>query len=107
MIILSTFINDFGGDFLLVQYEGDHFSYGARKDFNTICGVPIQQCGTRKELLNRLENLIELKNNHILEYKKQFNKDNHIGWNVLINESNNKIKMFQQFIDSLNSIKTD
>ena len=104
MTILSTFKTDMGGEFLLIQYGENHFSYGARAEYNTICGAPIQQCGTKEEVINRCKRLIELKNKNIDHYKKEIQKDKQAGWNILINNSQNQIEMFNQFIDVLKNV---
>lgn len=101
MKIIAKHKNIYNTDYLLIKYESNFFAYGTEKDFNCFLGVPVQQTGTKNEIIIRLKSLINLAKTHISNYEKEFSKDNHNGWNILINDEKNKIEMYRLFLNAL------
>ena len=97
MKILSEKETGIGGRYVLVDYGNNFFAYGYEADMHTLCGFPVNQCGTKEEVLNHLKSIIGLCNKHIEKYQKEFAKDNHEGWNILIDHNIHHIETLTEF----------
>lgn len=87
MEILATYKNNMGGVFKLAKVSDDFFMYGTQKEFDSLFGVSVDRCGTREEVLNHCLRIAELCSEHIEKYKKLKEKDNKIGWDLLITDN--------------------
>ena len=41
-----------GGKWVLVDYGKNFYAYGTEKDLNSFFGFPVNQCGTKAEILS-------------------------------------------------------
>lgn len=104
MQILAEKENGTKGKWLLVKYSENFFAYGSLSQLNSIYGVPVQQYGTKKEVLDHCNSIIALRNKHILQHQKEFKKDKQEGWLVLINDAKKDIETLEKFVSILSNI---
>lgn len=105
MEILATARHEMGGEFRLVKVSDDFFMYGTQKEFDSICGVSVDRCGTLAELLNHCLSIAELCKNNIINYKAEKEKSkNPEGWRLLIDCEQSELDMLLLFAETLRSI---
>ena len=105
MEILATARHGMGGEFKLVKVSNDFYMYGTQKEFDSICGVSVDRCGTLEEVLRHCLRIAELFKNHISKYKaekeKSTKKD---GWQMMIDYEKSELDMLLLFAETLKSI---
>lgn len=104
MEILATYKHNIGGVFKLAKVSDDFFMYGTQKEFDSLFGVSVDRCGTREEVLNHCLRIAELCSEHIEKYKKLKEKDNKIGWDLLITDNQSEKNMLFYFAEVLRTI---
>lgn len=104
MEILATYKHNMGGVFKLAKVSDDFFMYGTQKEFDSLFGVSVDRCGTREEVLNHCLRIAELCSEHIEKYKKLKEKDNKIGWDLLITDNQSEKNMLLEFAEVLRTI---
>lgn len=104
MEILATYKHNMGGVFKLAKVSDDFFMYGTQKEFDSFFGVSVDRCGTREEVLIHCLRIAELCSEHIEKYKKLKEKDNKIGWDLLIADEQSEKNMLLQFAEVLITI---
>ena len=104
MEILATYKHNMGGVFKLAKVSDDFFMYGTQKEFDSLFGVSVDRCGTREEVLNHCLRIAELCSEHIEKYKKLKEKDNKIGWDLLINDNQSEKNMLLYFAEVLGNL---
>lgn len=70
MKTLATYTNNYDVEFELIKTESDFFAYGTKKEFNSLFGPPVNQCGTYSDVLNHCLSVVNLCNQNITKYKK-------------------------------------
>lgn len=105
MQILATYQHNMGGVFKLAKVSDDFFMYGTQQEFDSLCGVSVDRCGTLAELLNHCLSIAELCKNNIIKYKaekeKSTKKD---GWQMLIDYEQSELDMLLLFAETLKRI---
>ena len=104
MQILATYQHNMGGIFKLAKVSDNFFMYGTQKEFESICGVSVDRCGTREEVLSHCLRIAEICSENIEKYKKSKEKDNKIGWDLLISDEQSEKNMLLQFAEALKTI---
>ena len=105
MEILATARHGMGGEFKLVKVSNDFYMYGTQKEFDSICGVSVDRCGTLAELLNHCLSIAELCKNNIINYKTEKEKSkNPEGWQLLVDCEQSELDMLLLFAETLKSI---
>ena len=104
MEILATYKHNMGGVFKLAKVSDDFFMYGTQKEFDSLFGVSVDRCGTREEVLSHCLRIAELCSEHIEKYKKLKEKDNKIGWDLLITDNQSEKNMLLYFAEMLENL---
>lgn len=104
MEILATYKNNNEGVFKLVKVSDDFYMYGTQKEFDSIWGVSVDHCGTLAEVLSHCLSIAKLCSENIEKYKKLKEKDNKIGWDLLIDDEQSEKNMLLQFAEVLRTI---
>ena len=104
MEILATYKHNMGGVFKLAKVSDNFFMYGTQKEFDSICGVSVDRCGTRDDVLSHCLRIATICSENIEKYKKTKEKDNKIGWDLLIADEQSEKNMLLQFAEVLRTI---
>ena len=104
MKILATYKHNMGGVFKLAKVSDDFFMYGTQKEFDSLWGVSVDRCGTRDDVLNHCLRIANICSENIEKYKKSKEKDNKIGWDLLIADEQSEKNMILQFAETLRTI---
>lgn len=97
MIILSEMPTGLGGKWVLVKYENDFYAYGVEQDLKSHLGFPVNQCGTKNEVIKHCNSIAELCKQNIKKYNEELKKDNHEGWKILIEQNKKELEMLVKF----------
>lgn len=99
MKILSEIPTGMGGKWVLVKYKEDFYAYGVEQDLHTLLGFPVNQCGTKEEVLNHCKSIAELCKQNIEKYQKELAKDKKKlgGWGILIEHEQKELDMLTEF----------
>lgn len=103
MKILLEMPTGLGGKWVLVKYDNDFYAYGTESDLNSVLGFPVNQCGAKEKVINHCKSIAELCKQNIEKYRKEFSKDNHDGWNILIENNQKELEMLVKFKSILES----
>ena len=104
MQILATYQHNMGGIFKLAKVSDDFFMYGTQKEFDSLWGVSVDRCGTRNDVLNHCLRIANICSENIEKYKKSKEKDNKIGWDLLIADEQSEKNMLLFFAETLRTI---
>ena len=104
MEILATYQRNMGGVFKLAKVSDDFFMYGTQIEFDSICGVSVDRCGTRDDVLSHCLRIANVCSENIKKYKKLKEKDNKIGWDLLIADEQSEMNMLLQFAEVLRTV---
>lgn len=88
MIILSEVFNGIGGKWILAKYSETFYGYGTEADFKSPWGLPVNQCGTKENVLEDCLRMAEINKEYIREYKKE-----------LVKNAKNESKIWEKFLD--------
>ena len=104
MKILATYKHNMGGVFKLAKVSDDFFMYGTQKEFDSLWGVSVDRCGTRDDVLSHCLRIANICSENIEKYKKLKEKDNKIGWDLLIADEQSEKNMLLFFAETLRTI---
>lgn len=104
MKILATYKHNMGGVFKLAKVSDDFFMYGTQKEFDSLWGVSVDRCGTRDDVLSHCLRIANICSENIEKYKKSKEKDNKIGWDLLIADEQSEKNMLLFFAETLRTI---
>lgn len=104
MQILATYQHNMGGIFKLAKVSNDFYMYGTQKEFDSIWGVSVDRCGTRDDVLSHCLRIANICSENIEKYKKLKEKDNKIGWDLLIADEQSEKNMLLQFAEVLRTV---
>lgn len=105
MEILASAQHAMGAEFKLVKVDDDFFMYGTQDEFDSIFGVSVDRCGSLEEVLNHCLSISKLCEQNIKKYQKFKEKDNHSGWDILIENEKSELKMLLHFAEVLDDIR--
>ena len=103
MKVLAVTPTGMGGNWILVEYEKDFYAYGYEQDLHTLTGFPINQCGTKNEVLAHCKSIAKLCEHNILKFQKELDKKNNntFGWELLINHEQKELETLAKFASIL------
>lgn len=83
-----------GGNWVLVEYGKDFYAYGVEQDLHTLLGFPVDQYGTKEEILNHCKSIAELCKKNIEKYQKELAKEQKKpdGWKMLIEHEQKELE---------------
>lgn len=98
-------------NYVLVKYTDNDNSYahGLEQDLNDKCGgFPIDNRGTKEEVINHCKMIAQLDKDHIEEFKRQrqmnTNPKTDRGWALLIENAQNEINALNYFVEVLSTM---
>lgn len=97
MEILAEMPTGMGGKWMLVKYGNDFYAYGNERDLHSFLGFPVNQCGSKEEVIKHCKSISELCKQNIEKYGKKFAKDNHEGWKIMIENEQKELEMLTEF----------
>nr|DAJ69591.1 MAG TPA: Protein of unknown function (DUF2856) [Caudoviricetes sp.] len=62
MTVLSEMPTGIGSKFILAKYSDTFYGYGTEMDHKSAWGLPVNQCGTKEEVLENCLRMIEVNN---------------------------------------------
>lgn len=106
MTILSEKETGMGGKWALVDCGNNFYAYGVEQDLHTLLGFPVDQCGTREEVLTHCKSISKLCNQNIEKYQRELAKDkkNFDEWENLIEHEKKELEMLIKFAKVLSAI---
>lgn len=97
MKILSKIKTGFGGSWVLVKYDENFYAYGYETYLHDFYGFPVDQCGTKEEVIKSCNSIAELCEQNM---KGFYNKEGK-GWAMLAKFEENEFKMLTEFLEIL------
>lgn len=99
MKILAEMPTGIGCKWVLVDYGNNFYAYGVEQCLHDFLGFPVNQCGTKEEILEHCKSIAELCKKNIEKYQKELEKENKKpnGWKLLIEHEQNELKMLTEF----------
>lgn len=99
MIILSEMLTGTGIKFILAKYSDTFYGYGTEMDHKSAWGLPVNQCGTKEEVLENCLRMIEINKRHIEQYQKKLVKEKKKpeGWKIMIDCEQKELRMHTEF----------
>ena len=97
MKILAEMPTGMGGKWILVDYENNFYAYGVEQDLHTLLGFPVNQCGTKGEVLTHCKSISELCKKNIEKYQKELTKEKSDGWKIMIEHEQKELEMLTEF----------
>lgn len=103
MKVLSEMSTGMGSKWILAKFSNDFYGYGTEMDFKSAWGLPVNQCGTKTEVL---ENCLRMQNvnlDFIDKYNKELLKEKKKpdGWKKLIEHEKMEYDMHLKFANIL------
>ena len=100
MKILSEMPTGMGGKWVLVKYDNDFYAYGVEQDLHTLLGFPVNQCGSKEDVIKHCKSISELCKQNIEKYNKELAKENEKpdGWEILIEHEQKELEMLTEFV---------
>ena len=99
MKILSEMPTGMGGKWVLVDYGNNFYAYGFEQDLYTLLGFPVDQCGSKEEVVKHCKSISKLCKQNIDKYKKELanEKEKPDGWKILIEHEQKELEMLTEF----------
>ncbi len=99
MKILSEIPTGMGEKWVLVDYGNDFYGYGLEADLHSFLGFPVDQCGTKEEVLAHCKSIAELCKKNLEKYQKELVKEKKKpnGWKFLIEHEQKELEMLMEF----------
>lgn len=99
MKILATKETGMGGKWVLVEYGENFYAYGYEADLHSFLGFPVNQCGTKEEVIKHCSSIAQLCVNNISIYNKELlkKKGNTDGWKLMIEHEQRQLEMLMDF----------
>ena len=104
MEILATARYALGAEVKLVKVDDDFYMYGTQAEFDSLLGVSVDHCGSLEKVLSHCLSIAELCKKNIVKYQKEFEKDRHEGWQMMIEHEKADLDMLLLFAETLKSI---
>jgi hypothetical protein len=82
----------------LVKISDNFYEYGVLNDIQSLFGVPVNQCGTKTEVLNHCKSISKLCTKNITNYNKELQKGKSKGWEILIKDEQKELEALTEFI---------
>lgn len=101
--VLSEKETGLGGKWYLVDCGDNNFAYGTLAEIQRLFFVPVDQFGTREEIIKHCERIIKIKKKNINKYEREMIKDkkNPNAYNMLIEFEKKEWEMLADFSEKL------
>lgn len=90
MKILSKMETGQGSNWVLVDYGNNNYAYGFEQDLHSFWGFPIDNYGTKEQVISHCNSIANL-------CKKNIEKAKCKGWTVLIQAETKELEMLMEF----------
>ena len=90
MKILSKMETGQGGNWVLVDYGNNFYAYGFEQDLHSLLGFPVDNCGTKEDVISHCNSIANL-------CKKNIEKAKRKGWTILIQAEIKELEMLMEF----------
>ena len=90
MKILSKMETGQGSNWVLVDYGNNFYAYGLEQDLHSLLGFPVDNCGTKDDVISHCNSIANL-------CKKNIEKAKCKGWGVLIQAETKELEMLMEF----------
>lgn len=99
MKVLSEMSTGMGSKWILAKFSNDFYGYGTEMDFKSAWGLPVNQCGTKEEVLENCLRMIEVNKEYIQKYQKELEKEKGKpeGWKILLYCEQKELEMHTEF----------
>lgn len=99
MTVLSEMLTGMGSKFILAKYSDTFYGYGTEMDHKSVWGLPVNQCGTKGEVLENCLRMIEINKEYIQKYQKELEKEKRKpeGWKILLYCEQKELEMHTEF----------
>lgn len=99
MTVLSEMLTGMGSKFILAKYSDTFYGYGTEMDHKDAWGLPVNQCGTKEEVLENCLRMIEVNKEYIQKYQKELEKEKRKpeGWKILLYCEQKELEMHTEF----------
>lgn len=99
MKVLSEMSTGMGSKWILAKFSNDFYGYGTEMDFKSAWGLPVNQCGTKEDVLENCLRMIEVNKEYIQKYQKELAKEKRKpeGWKRLIYCEQKELEMHKEF----------
>ena len=104
MKILSETPTGMGSKWILAKFSDTFYGYGTEMDFKSAWGLPVNQCGTKEEVLGNCERMMEVNKEYIEQYQKEFNKNKTEGWKWMLEHEKIEFEMHTRFAEKLRDL---
>ena len=74
MKILSEMPTGMGGKWVLVDYGNNFYTYGTEDCLHDLLGFPVDQCGSKEEVIKHCKSISKLCKQNIDKYKRSLQK---------------------------------
>lgn len=103
MKVLSEMPTGMGSKWILAKFSNDFYGYGTEMDFKSAWGLPVNQCGTKTEVLENCLMMQKVNLDFIDEYNKELLKEKKKpdGWEKLIEHEKIEYEMHLKFANIL------
>ena len=103
MKVLSEMPTGMGSKWILAKFSNDFYGYGTEMDFKSAWGLPVNQCGTKTEVLENCLRMQKVNLDFIDEYNKELLKEKKKpdGWKKLIEHEKIEYEMHLKFANIL------
>ena len=88
-----------GGKWILAKYSDTFYGYGTESDHKCAWGLPVNQCGTKEEVLENCLRMIQVNKEYIRKYQKELVKEKKKpeGWKMMLNNEQREFEMHTEF----------
>ena len=97
MTILSEMPTGMGGKWVLVDYGNNFYAYGTEDCLHDLLGFPVDQCGSKEDIINHCKLISELCKQNIEKYNKELAKEKPDGWKIMIEHEQKELEMLTEF----------
>lgn len=99
MTVLSEMPSRMGSKWILVKYTDTFYGYGKSEDFKCAGELPVNQYGTKEEVLENCLRMIKIGKEYIQRYQKELAKEkkNPEVWKMMIACEQKTVEMHTEF----------
>ena len=108
MKILKEMETGYGtGKWILADMGDEFYGYGTPTDFKSIYGLPVNQCGSRAEVIESLSSRASCCKKTLSKYQREFKKSFSEGWKQLMLIEEKELEMLLTFARTLRGNETE
>ena len=108
MKILKEMETGYGtGKWILADMGDEFYGYGTPTDFKSIYGLPVNQCGSRAEVIESLSSRASCCKKPLSKYQMEFKKSFSEGWKQLMLIEEKELEILLTFVRTLRGNETE